>query len=142
MENFSPKLNIESKNIDPYFKWQTKMAKEGKTNIGELEYIHYALGDNGDNEDVERALGFAHSNYESREDLIADLFIKKGDFVNAKELIVNVKKEDLYEAMIDSLEELILKKPDMKEDLMNEIAIVNPKFFASIPKELLNIENE
>lgn len=130
INNFELGPEIEDKNKDPYTLWQFNEAKAKRYNIGELDYILYAI--NSDNEaDFERALDMAEKNYQSRPDLIADLFTNKGDYEKAKNIILNfeIKDETLYKLMAESFDRLIEKKPEMEKEIFEGLELKNKEFF-------------
>lgn len=129
MDNFEPKFNNEVKNKDPYLVWQFNESKAGRYGIGELDYILYSI--NSDQEsDFDRALGMAERNYQSRPDLIADLYTNKGEYEKAKNIILNfeIKDETLYKLMVESFDRLIEKKPEMENKILEGLESTNKEF--------------
>ena len=130
INSFETGQKNEDKNKDPYTVWQFNEAKSGRTSIGELPYILYAI--NSENEaDFDKALEIAEKNYESRLDLIADLYTNKGEYERAKNIILNFesKDESLYRLMAESLDRLIEKNPKMENEILEELELKNKEFF-------------
>lgn len=129
INNFESGSKIEDKNKDPYTLWQFNEAKAKRYNIGELDYILYAI--NSENEaDFDKALEIAKNNYQSRPDLIADLYTNKGEYEKAKNIILNfeIKDESLYKLMAESFDRLIEKKPEMKNEIIKGLESTNKEF--------------
>jgi hypothetical protein len=129
MNNFEVNTTTDVKKEDPYVLWQFNEAKAKRYNIGELDYILYAI--NSDNEaDFDRALKIAEKSYQSRQDLIADLFTNKGDYEKAKNIILNfeIKEESFYKLIAESFDRLIEKNPEMEKEILNELELKNKEF--------------
>lgn len=129
MNNFEVKTTTDVKKEDTYVLWQFNEAKAKRYNIGELDYILYAI--NSDNEaDFDRALEMAKKNYESRPDLIADLYTNKGEYELAKNIILNfeIKDEIIYKLMAESFDRLIEKNPEMEKEILEGLESKNKKF--------------
>ena len=135
----------------PFLTWQMLKAKasvndkdfikSGYTDFGELNYIIYAIEDSTNPEDYDCALEIAlmsHS-YEKRKDLIADLYIKKGEYEKAEEVITGDISPDLYEVMAGPIEKLLKINPDLKERVMKKIE-ENPKYFSALRTEFYTEE--
>lgn len=129
MEKFSFEEN-------PYFKWQKETAKKGNINIGELDFIKYAILD-GNESDLKKALELTMAYYESREDLLADIYIKMNNQEEAMRLIVGVGRSDNYSIMTESLDSFISKFPEQKSLIIEKIKNNNPDFYKSIPNDIL-----
>lgn len=131
INNFELKPSFEDKNQDPYTIWQFNEAKAKRYNIGELDYILYAI--NSDSEvDFDKALEMAEKNYQSRPDLISDLYINKGEYEKAKNIILNFdirNDENLHKLMAESFDRLIEKNPEMENEILEGLESKNKEFF-------------
>jgi len=128
----TPFTKIEEKKItDPYLKWMAEKGLKGETDFSQLRYIEEAII-NENEEDIKKALDFAMSYYRDREDLIAKLNILKGNFDDAKKIILEYKDRDLDDVMVGSLSLLLKKNPEKRDNIMNEVAEENPELIEYI----------
>jgi hypothetical protein len=128
----TPSTKIEEKKItDPYLKCMAEKGLKGETDFSELLYIKEAIV-NGSKEGIDKALVLVKSYYAEREDLIAQLNIIKGDFDEAKKIILEYKNRDLDEVMVDSLSLLLKKNPEKRDEIMREVNEKNPSLIEYI----------
>lgn len=118
---FTPEAKKEQSDL--YLKWMAKMVLKGETDFSELRYTNEAII-NESQEDINRAILF---NHEDRVDLISKLKILKGDYEEAKQIILECKNKDLNEVMVEALFLLLKKSKEKREEIMREVEVKNPE---------------
>lgn len=121
----------EKKNSNPYLKWMAERGIKGEADFSELHYIEDAIN-NESMIDIDFALDLAVRYYENREDLIAKLNILKGNFDEAKRIILEYQNRDLDEVMVDSLSLLLRKNSEKRNEIMEEVSEKNPQLIEYI----------
>lgn len=145
VKNTTPEAVVENKIINPYDAWQEKMIKSGEYNankINEISFIKFAI-EKGEEKDLDEALKIAEGIYRERRDLIADIYIRKGDLDEARRVITNVDDVTLYDVMAGPIGNMKKINPDFTISMLNDIKnFRDQRYFNALRTEFFTEEIE
>lgn len=132
MEELNIKTIKENPKKDFYHEWQKAMIRAGHYDVNEtseMSYINYVLNESNNVDEFNHALSILKNFYSWRQDLIASVYIKMGDYKEAERVIKNLNDSSIYKEMSVCLKELEEKSPETSERVIEYIKQHNRDYF-------------